>query len=127
MTIYISGPITGKKDFNRKAFERAKDQILKDCGLLPGIKIINPLQIGDWVDKHFREIKIKTPPAWADYMRADIKALMDCSHVFFLDGWQKSRGATVEHFIAQTLGIPCIKSMAKLKSIFHEIEGARND
>lgn len=38
-------------------------------------------------------------------MRADIKALCDCDHVVVLPGWEKSRGATLEVFIATQLGM----------------------
>jgi hypothetical protein len=122
MKIYISGPISGQPDFNTKAFKNAFEFIFKECELLPTFEVINPLDIADWVINHFKEVGIKSPPMWEDFMRQDIKALVEVSCVYFLPGWEKSRGATIEHFIAQSLGIPCIKSKAALKAFIKNLE-----
>jgi len=41
--------------------------------------------------------------AWGEHMRADIAALMSCGRVALLPGWEKSRGAQLEHHIASAL------------------------
>ena len=38
-------------------------------------------------------------------MKADIKALCDCDGIFFLCNWKGSKGAKIEHEIAQHLGL----------------------
>ena len=40
---------------------------------------------------------------WEDYMRLDIRAMMDCDTIFMLPNWTKSRGARLEHQIAVEL------------------------
>jgi hypothetical protein len=44
-------------------------------------------------------------PTWQEYMREDIKALMDCDGIFMLDGWNRSKGARVEKELAEELEI----------------------
>lgn len=41
---------------------------------------------------------------WLDFMRLDIKMLMDCDAVAMLDGWQDSRVAVIECRLAESLG-----------------------
>lgn len=89
--IYISGPITGMPDLNRKAFSAMAAKI-RDAGHIP----VNPHE----VCAHLSETA-----TWADYMRLDIKAMMDCDAVAFLPGWWESRGACVEERLAIDLGI----------------------
>ena len=46
-----------------------------------------------------------TAPTWADYMRADIRALVACEAIALLPGWEQSRGARREVSIAEDLGM----------------------
>ncbi len=48
------------------------------------------------------------PMTWEDYIRRDIKALMDCTHIAMLPQWEKSRGAKLEKHIAEALGMSVI-------------------
>lgn len=85
--IYISGPMTGLPDFNYPAFHAAA-QALREAGYT----VFNPAENG-------------LPPdgEWADHLRTDIKALMDCTEVATLPGWMGSDGATLEVHIARRL------------------------
>lgn len=89
--IYISGPITGIPEYNKPAFDSAEKKI-NEMGLIP----ISPFRLGV-VSKH---------KSWQDYMREDIKALMDCDAVYLLPGYEKSKGAMEEKRIAESIGIP---------------------
>ena len=84
--VYISGPITGNPDYEDD-FGRAW-VYLNNKGHAP----ISPIDIG-------REIKMKMgrEPTWEEYMREDIKALMDCDGIYMLDGWLSSDGAKLEY------------------------------
>lgn len=37
-------------------------------------------------------------------MKEDIRLMMQCSHVLFLEGWELSKGANIEHDLADKLG-----------------------
>jgi hypothetical protein len=118
MVIYISGPITGMRNNNNKSFEKAHVEISKD---FPDAKIIDPLEIAKEIEADFDAINSnlyhKKKPQWGDYMRRCIPRLCLATHVFFLKKWQTSRGAKLEHEIAESLEIPCIESMEELKKI----------
>ena len=87
--IYISGPMTDVPDFNHPAFNLAA-QALRTAGWA----VFNPAENG-----------MPDEAPWAEHMRVDIAQLMRCTHVATLDGWQNSRGATLEVHIATRLGL----------------------
>jgi len=122
MTVYISGPITGKRNGNRKAFEKAAEKLEKEFENHEEgqFRIISPLEIADAVNQNFdemRRIRVNfRKPEWADYMRACIKRLCDATNVFFIKGWQESKGALLERHIAEALGIPCAETIEELKA-----------
>ncbi len=89
--VYIQGPITGVSNLNRAAFAET-EAYLRSIGFEP----VNPHNItpGD------------TDLEWVDYMRADIKVLMDCDEIYSMEGSTKSKGATLEAHIAHQLDIP---------------------
>jgi hypothetical protein len=87
--VYISGPMTGYPEYNRPAFSAAADY-LRDRGYEP----VNPA-----------EVELGPGATWEQYMREDLKLLMDCEAVVLLPGWEKSRGATLEASIAGRLGM----------------------
>ncbi len=85
--VYISGPITGIKDYKRN-FAQAVELLFNK-----GYQTINPAGM---------EIKDGT---WEQYMRADLSLMLQCDSVYMLQGWKKSKGATIEHDLAVTLGM----------------------
>ena len=89
MKIYLAGPMTGYADFNFPHFEKMA-KILRDLGH----DVINPA-----------EIDMGPNPTWGDCMRADITALMTCTGIAMLRGWELSRGATLENHIAKGLSM----------------------
>ena len=118
MTVYISGPISGRPDNNKLGFQSAMKRLweLKRTTQFCGMKIINPLtHIAKKLDRQFAAKSQK--PEWVDYMRACIKKLVEADCVFFLDDWAKSDGASIERYIAKRLGIPIADTIAELKKI----------
>ena len=87
--IYISGPMTGLPAFNFPAFNAAAAQLRA-----AGWHVINPAEHDEAPGQ-----------AWADYLRKDIRLLMDCTGVALLDGWERSKGARLERHIALELGM----------------------
>ena len=85
--IYVSGPMTGIKDFNIPAFVNAANT-LKEAGFEPVIPV------------RYVEGKL-----YEDYLKDDLRELLDCDGIFMLPGWQDSKGAKIEHMVALACGI----------------------
>lgn len=89
---YISGPITNNPDYISD-FSKAEYEIY-DLGLRP----VNPTRLVPF-NKNWQ---------WEDYMREDIKLLLNCSYIYMLKGWKDSRGAKLEKNLADQLKIKTI-------------------
>lgn len=92
--IYLSGPMTGLKDFNYPAFnaEAARLRAL-------GYNVENPA-----------ENPLPADAPWHMCMRAAIRQMLTCDTVAFLPGWQTSRGANVEVELAGHLKMAVIQA-----------------
>lgn len=101
---YVSGPITGIENGNKESFKNAELQLKNE-----GFEVINPHEL------HTKEQEETF--TWSDFMRSDIKALCDCNFIAVLPGWEKSKGANVEVYIGQKLGMPIVE-FETLKEIF---------
>ena len=86
---YIAGPMTGLPDLNFPAFHAAAAELRA-----LGHTVVNPAEINP--DHHM---------SWEACMRKDIAELVTCHHIHLLAGWEGSRGATLEHHIAERLGL----------------------
>jgi hypothetical protein len=91
--IYIAGPIAGTNDFHER-FNSACLELVQ-LGYTP----ISPLEVNG-IDPGCRE---ETSEARVRYLKADIRALMSCSGIYLLRGWENSRGARLEKLIADGL------------------------
>ena len=90
MKIYISGPMSGLPDLNFPAFHDAAEKLRA-----LGHEVTNPAEKQEENDKNM---------SWTDYMRLDIKMLMDCDAVALLPRYGQSKGAMTELNLAQSLG-----------------------
>jgi hypothetical protein len=105
MKCYIAGPITGyDREERRRAFAEAA-RLVEQAGMEP----INPL------DEQPRDVSPGDPGYWAAAMRIDLRRLLDpeCGAILLLDGWQASRGASLERLVAEAIGLT-ILSMSDL-------------
>jgi len=87
--LYISGPMTGLPELNFPAFHAAAD-LLRGRGF----EVVNPA-----------EINPDPNAAWADCLKQDIRALLDCDGIVMLPGYEGSKGARLELLIAAELGL----------------------
>ena len=87
MKIYVAGPMSGLPGFNFPAFHAKAAELREE-----GFEVVNPA-----------EINPDTSMAWAECMRADIAELVTCDGIQMLPGWENSKGATLEHHIAERL------------------------
>lgn len=94
MKIYISGPITGRENLNKEAF----DDVAKNYAA-QGIAVFNPQDIAAPAET------LEGKPLWQYYMRECVRNIPDCTHIYMLKGWFRSEEATEERRIANMLGL----------------------
>lgn len=86
--VYLSGPITGKKNY--KGLFAFTEELVKLCDAL---RIFNPAsQIPDSLD-------------YEDAMKRCVAALVEYDTIVMLPGWHTSKGARLERDIALACGI----------------------
>ena len=110
MRIYCSGPMTGVPDHNRPAFDAAAKRLREQ-----GHFVINPAELSalfgtaEEVAEAFAEAyanplsNVKSYEEHcsrmslaASIMDADLAAVRSCDAIYFLRGWETSRGAKKE-------------------------------
>lgn len=87
MRLYLSGPMQGYPEHNFPAFEKAR-KLLRDAGY----EVTCPAELGKcdgWT--------------WEEYLRRDLKVMLDCEAVATLSGYEHSAGATLETDVAVKL------------------------
>jgi len=89
MKIYLSGPISNNP-IAHQLFSEAEYRY-SDMG-----EVINPLKYNN-IDTE-----------WIAAMRNDIALFMQCDTIVMLQGWEQSKGAQIEHFIAILLNFNII-------------------
>ena len=93
MKIYISGPMTGKPDWNMPYFNKTAE-VLRALGYM----VVNPAEINQ-----------DTALTWKECLREDLRELLECDAIVMLDGWEDSNGAHLEMYIAHRVGIKVIQ------------------
>ena len=90
MKLYVAGPMTGISDKNFPAFTLVAKR-LRRCRY----EVINPA-----------ELDVEKPEGtWENCLKRDIVELLTCDGVATLSGWELSRGAGLEVYIATELGL----------------------
>lgn len=90
--IYISGPITGIRNRNKEAFTDAERQL---NATNKWTSVVNPQRLA--ADVPF--------PAYADFMRKDIRSITACSAIALLPGYSASPGSRLEVSVAEAIGL----------------------
>ena len=99
MKVYISGKISGTDlTETRKRFS-AVAKATKKLGYEP----VNPLENG--LSEH---------DTWEAHIVKDIATLLQCKAIYMLQGWQESKGARIEHYIATKIRMPIMYEVEKL-------------
>ena len=87
--VYISGPITGMPELNFPAFAREAARLRA-----AGFEVENPAE--------------NPPPpcgSWQGWMRLAIVQIARSDWLYMLPGWEKSKGAVIEHRLASDIGL----------------------
>lgn len=90
--VYISGPITGTKDYLEK-FEDIETALVL---VHQGVEVINPAKVN---------ANLPESTTWEEYMRMSLCMLSMCDGIYMMEGWQQSRGANLEYVYAKGMGI----------------------
>ncbi len=91
--VYISGAISSLPyEEAKNMFDRASLELNKQ-----NFTAVSPIDNG-----------LDQASTWAAHMRVDIKALLDCDCIYMLNTWKNSKGARLEHKIADELGMGVI-------------------
>lgn len=89
--LFLCGPYTGHEDDDEERFSSAYFQ-LRGCGY----QVIDPMELCYWMERR----------DWDSCMCVTIPAMLRCSGVALMDGWEDSRGAVIESDLARRLGMP---------------------
>jgi len=95
--IYLSGKITGKTYEEALAdFSRAESKVNSANLVSPDtiVETVNPMSIEHNHDQ-----------SWQNFMRVDLKALLECDAIYMLKGWHESKGANIEYNLAKDLDL----------------------
>ena len=108
---YLAGPMSGIPQFNFPAFDTAKLSLLAE-----GYDVVSPAELDDETaraaalaspDGDLEAYKDATGETWGDFLARDVKLIADeVDGVILLEGWEESKGARLEAFVARTCGKP---------------------
>lgn len=103
MRVYIAGPMAGIPQHNFPAFAAAAVKLIE-----AGHQPVSPAdgvdpdiaEIAEMMGMQYRETKM-----YKNFLRLDLKLVLDCDAIQLLEGWEKSRGAQLEVHVARAVGI----------------------
>lgn len=90
MKVYISGPMTGKPDYNRAAFLSAAEELTED-----GCIAVHT----DWMIDQLSE---------QEYMLIALQMLLSCDAIYLLKDWDTCPISQLEHSVARACGLALI-------------------
>lgn len=93
MNVYICGPMTGIEAYNYPAFGRAAERFRA-----LGHTVTSPHEVAH------DDNGIRGSIRHADYVRRDLRELLQCDAIALLPGWHASKGAKLEVEVATVLG-----------------------
>ena len=103
-SVYLSGPMTGIKKWNRASFSEA-EKLVKSCG---ATSVYNPCAYAEAMSGFSHEmcLRISISTLCATWMMAPAKDTLAVYDVLVsLPRWERSEGATLERYVAQRVGI----------------------
>lgn len=111
--IYTAGPMTGLPQFNYPAFDSAATTLRR-----LGWDVVSPAELDDPDTRRMALASKDGSPGsgaangetWGDFLSRDVKLISDeVDAVAVLPGWEESRGARLEVFVARICGKPVFR------------------
>lgn len=109
-TIYIAGPMRGYDNWNFDSFDRQAKSLRQN-----GWEVINPAELERNLQKKYGEndphdFNPNTNQSDQEFLRKALQQDMtqicdNCTALYMLSGWEKSKGAIAERSLAQALGL----------------------
>jgi len=103
-TIYVAGPMRGKRFFNFPAFDSAKSELQ-----MRGFRVVSPADLDRAIG--FDPENLGSDYDWSDPSKCgfsmtaaidrDVAALRKCDAIYMLRGWESSKGAIAEKALAE--------------------------
>lgn len=109
--LYLSGLVSGGGLLPDTEIDRRREAFARAAAVLRGLgyEVVNPCE------------EPQDAASWADYMRRHIPVMCGCDAVVLLPGWAESRGAVLEVFIAQQVGV----QVSEYRDFVHADDAAR--
>jgi hypothetical protein len=107
MNVFVSGPMTGRANYNERKFIQAQIK-LRGLG---AEHIYNPIMA--WLSEPSRIADGRDHESYMTECLHELTRTRDDGMPFYdvvvqLDGWKKSLGAKAEYIVAESCGIPCV-------------------
>ncbi len=97
MRVYLSGPMTGYPEHNFPLSALVRSQLRDE-----GFEVLCPAEAG-----------VVEGWSWEQYLRRDLRMVLDADAVIVLPGWEESRGAVLETDVARQLAMPIVPLSAR--------------
>jgi hypothetical protein len=100
MKVYLSGPMRGLPDWNRKEFVKARESLT-----LKGFHVLCPSELSRAMGYHDGTAGGEDRAHLLHVIQSDMACLYAADAIALLPGWERSVGCTVEIAMAQFLSL----------------------
>jgi hypothetical protein len=103
LTVYIAGPMSGMPKLNHSAFNDAEDRLVSSSIFT---RVFNPATTDkDYPQNKLEDMALKDKVYRKNVITRDLHNLLECDCIYMLTGWENSKGARVEHALANYLDL----------------------
>lgn len=104
MIVYIAGPMSGIKDFNFPAFDKARNELISKGYQVNSPADLNRVNRLDCIGMSGHESLSELGVNLIEIIERNIDAVLKSDAILLLPGWHKSKGATAELSVANWAG-----------------------
>jgi hypothetical protein len=129
MKIYIAGPMRGRRNFNREAFNKAEVELERTY---PDAIVYNParvdfLRLGHWLHSETGDLEDVPDFDLREAMAVNMEWICThATHVYMLAEWWDSEGASAEYELANALGLEVLYQKEDVKIVSEFLSAPSN-